>query len=166
MGKTMLKYDHDKTPLFDALNRHIDNRMIPFDVPGHKQGNGNPELLRLFPKSVLEADVNSMKSLDFLCNPVSVIKEAEDMMAEAYGAEEAFFIVNGTTQAVQAMIMSAVSENDTVIMPRNVHKSAINALILCGAKPHYMYPYIESSFGMTLGVSLEDVKKAIEESKK
>jgi len=164
MAKTMLKYDHDKTPLFDALNKHIDDRVIPFDVPGHKQGNGNPELLKLFPKSVLEADVNSMKSLDFLCNPVSVIKEAEDMMAEAYGAEEAFFIVNGTTQAVQSMIMSAVSENDTVIMPRNVHKSAINALILCGAKPHYMYPYIEEAFGMTSGVSLEEVKIAIEEA--
>ena len=156
--------NHKKTPLYDALKKHMEDRVIPFDVPGHKQGVGNSELLKLFPKSVLEADVNSMKSLDFLCNPVSVIKEAEDLMANAYGCDEAFFIVGGTTQAVQAMVMSVVSEGDTIIMPRNVHKSAINALILCGATPHYMYPYIEESFGMTTGVSLEDIKRAIEEA--
>lgn len=162
MGRTML--NHDKTPLYDALRKHIDDRVIPFDVPGHKQGQGNSELLKLMPKSVLEADVNSMKSLDFLCSPVSVIKEAEDLMADAYGCNDAFFIVGGTTQAVQAMVMSVVSDGETIIMPRNVHKSAINALILCGAKPHYMYPYIEEDFGMTTGVSLDEVKMAIEEA--
>lgn len=156
--------NHDKTPLYDALKKHMDDRVIPFDVPGHKQGRGNDELLKLFPRSVLEADVNSMKSLDFLCNPVSVIKEAEDLMADAYGSDEAFFVVGGTTQGVQAMVMSVVSDGDTIIMPRNVHKSAINALILCGGKPHYMYPYIEEDYGMTTGVSLKDVKTAIEEA--
>jgi arginine/lysine/ornithine decarboxylase len=163
MGKTITK-NHERTPLYDALSKHIDDRVIPFDVPGHKQGNGNDELKKLFPKSVLAADVNSMKSLDFLCNPVSVIKEAEELMADAYGADDAFFIVNGTTQAVQSMIMSAVSEGDTIILPRNVHKSAINALILCGAKPHYMYPLVEKEFGMITGVSLQDVKQAIDEA--
>ncbi|MBN2794006.1 MAG: aminotransferase class I/II-fold pyridoxal phosphate-dependent enzyme [Clostridia bacterium] len=156
--------DHNKTPLYDALRKHIESRVIPFDVPGHKQGHGNEELQKLFPKSVLEADVNSMKSLDFLGNPISVIKEAEDLLADAYLSDESFFIVNGTTQAVQAMLMSAVNEGDTVILPRNVHKSAINAMILCGAKPHYMYPHFEAKFGMTIGVSLEEVKKAIEEA--
>ena len=162
MAKTTL--DQNTTPLYSALQEHIDKRVIPFDVPGHKQGAGNGELLKLFPKSVLEADVNSMKPLDFLCNPVSVIKKAEDLMAEAYFADESFFIVNGTTQAVQAMIMSAVSDGDKIILPRNVHKSAINALILCGGTPHYMYPYFEETFGMSSGVSLENVKKAIEEA--
>ena len=162
MAKTTL--DQNTTPLYDALKEHIDKRMIPFDVPGHKQGAGNSELLKLFPKSVLEADVNSMKPLDFLCNPTSVIKKAEDLMADAYFADECFFIVNGTTQAVQAMIMSAVSEGEKIILPRNVHKSAINALILCGAIPHYMYPCFEEKFGMSSGVSLDNVKKAIEEA--
>ncbi len=162
MEKTTL--DQNITPLYDALKEHIEKRMIPFDVPGHKQGAGNSELLKLFPKSVLEADVNSMKPLDFLCNPISVIKKAEDLMAEAYSADESFFIVNGTTQAVQAMIMSAVSEGEKIILPRNVHKSAINALILCGATPHYMYPYFEEKFGMSSGVSLDNVKSAISEA--
>lgn len=162
MAKTT--YNHQRTPLYDALRKHIDERVIPFDVPGHKQGQGNPELLKLFPKTVLQADVNSMKSLDFICNPVSVIKEAEDLMADAYHADEAFFVVGGTSQAVQAMVMSVIKEGDTIIMPRNVHKSAINALILCGGKPHYMYPYVETAYGMTSGVSLNDVKRALKEA--
>jgi arginine decarboxylase len=156
--------DHSKAPLFEALNRHINNRVIPFDVPGHKQGHGNSELRKLFPRSVLEADVNSMKPLDFICNPVSVIAGAEALLADAFNADHAFMITNGTTQAVQAMVMSCVSDGDTIILPRNVHKSAINALILCGAKPHYIYPAVEASYGMTAGVSLEDVKKAIAEA--
>lgn len=162
MAKTML--NHDEAPLFEALKKHMDDRVIPFDVPGHKQGRGNEELLKLFPKSVLEADVNSMKSLDFLSNPTTVIKKAEDLMADAFSADEAFLVVGGTTQAVQGMVMSVISEGETLIMPRNVHKSAINALILCGGKPHYMYPYIEEAYGMTTGVSLEDVKKAIKDA--
>lgn len=153
--------DHNQTPLYDALRKHMDNRVIPFDVPGHKKGFGNPELQKLMPKEVLEADVNSMKPLDFLGNPVSVIKDAEDLMADAYCADEAFFIVNGTTQAVQAMVMSAVKPGETIILPRNVHKSAINALILCGAKPHYMYPHFEADYGMSIGVSLTEVQSAI-----
>ncbi|MCT4597119.1 MAG: aminotransferase class V-fold PLP-dependent enzyme [Vallitalea sp.] len=161
MGKIII--NHNKTPLFDELKKHIDKKVIPFDVPGHKQSCGNTELLKLIPKSVLEADVNSRKSLDFICNPVSVIKEAQDLLADAYRADESFFMVNGTTQAVQAMIMSVVSEGDIIILPRNVHKSAINALILCGAKPHYMYPHFEKKYGMTVGVSLDNVKRAISE---
>lgn len=157
------KMDHSKLPLYDALKDHIDSRVIPFDVPGHKRGRGNAYLSNFLGKSVMAADVNSMKPLDFICNPISVIKEAEDLMADAYGADEAFFIVNGTSQAVQAMVMSAVSEGETIIMPRNVHKSAINALILSGAIPHYVYPHIEEEFGMVSGMSADDIIKAIKD---
>lgn len=166
MVKTMSNTvkDHKKTPLYDALMAHIESRVIPFDVPGHKRGRGNNLLRDFIGAQAMKADVNSMKSLDFICNPVGVIKEAEDLMADAYGADEAFFIVNGTSQAVQAMIMSIAKEGETIIMPRNVHKSAINALILSGARPHYIYPHIEDKYGMVSGISLEDVKKAIEEA--
>ncbi|MCH4888070.1 aminotransferase class I/II-fold pyridoxal phosphate-dependent enzyme [Acidaminobacter sp. JC074] len=158
------KLDHSKLPLYAALQDHIDSRVIPFDVPGHKRGRGNDYLRDFLGKSVMAADVNSMKPLDFICNPISVIKEAEDLMADAYGADEAFFIVNGTSQAVQSMVMSAVSEGDTIIMPRNVHKSAINALILSGAIPHYIYPHIEEDYGMVTGLSLKDVERAVKEA--
>ena len=104
-----------------------------------------------------------MKPLDNLCHPTSVIKEAEELAAEAFGADSAFFMVNGTTSAVQAMIMSVCKEGDKIIMPRNVHRSAINSLILIGANPIYINPGIHKRLGISLGMSLKDIEEAIKE---
>ena len=112
----------------------------------------------------LTVDVNSMKPLDNLCHPVSVIKEAEELAARAFGAQHAFFMVNGTTSAVQSMIMSVCKRGDKIIMPRNVHRSAINALIISGAVPVYVNPSINKQLGIPLGMSVADVKKAIEQN--
>ena len=105
-----------------------------------------------------------MKPLDNLCHPVSVIKEAEELAARAFGAQHAFFMVNGTTSAVQSMIMSVCKRGDKIIMPRNVHRSAINALIISGAVPVYVNPSINKQLGIPLGMSVADVKKAIEQN--
>ena len=102
-----------------------------------------------------------MKPLDNLCHPVSVIKDAQRLAAESFGADEAFFIVNGTTAAVQAMIMASCKYGEKVIMPRNVHRSAINALVVCGAIPVYVNPGINKQLGIPLGMSVKDVKQAI-----
>jgi arginine decarboxylase len=148
-------------PIFEALEKHKQNRVVPFDVPGHKGGRGNKELTDFLGINCLKADVNSMKPLDNLGHPVSVIKDAQDLAAEAFGAENAFFMVNGTTSAVQAMIMSSCKSGDKIIMPRNVHRSAINALVICGAIPVYINPGMNKELGIPLGMSLNDVKDAI-----
>ena len=119
-----------KAPIYEALENFKKKRVVPFDVPGHKRGRGNPELAKLLGEQCVSLDVNSMKPLDNLCNPVSVIAEAEDLMAEAFGAASSFFMVGGTTSAVQSMILSVCKSGDKIILPRNVHKSVINALIL------------------------------------
>lgn len=99
-----------------------------------------------------------MKPLDNLCHPVSVIKEAEELAADAFGAEHAFFMVGGTTSAVQTMILTACKRGDKIILPRNVHRSAINAMILCGAIPIYINPQMDKQLGISLGMSVEEVK--------
>ena len=66
-------------------------RVVPFDVPGHKRGRGNPELTEFLGQKCVGVDVNSMKPLDNLCHPVSVIREAEELAADAFGAAHAFF---------------------------------------------------------------------------
>lgn len=151
-----------KAPIYEALLKYKSMRVVPFDVPGHKQGRGNPELKEFLGEKCLSVDVNAMKPLDNLGHPVSVIKEAEKLAADAFGARHAFFIVNGTTQAVQAMIMSVCKQGDKIIMPRNVHKSAINALIISGAIPVYVNPGVNRELGIPLGMSIDEVKKAIE----
>ena len=148
-------------PIQEALERMKRARLVPFDVPGHKRGRGNPELVAFLGSACLDVDVNSMKMLDNLCHPVSVIRDAECLAAEAFRAAHAFFMVSGTTGSVQAMVLSAVGRGDKIIMPRNVHRSAINALILCGAIPIYVNPGIDDVLGIALGMRVEDVAAAI-----
>ena len=139
-------------------------RIVPFDVPGHKRGKGNPELTKFLGEHCMSVDVNSMKPLDNLCHPVSVIKEAEELAADAFGAAHAFFMVNGTTSAVQAMVMSCCKHGEKIILPRNVHRSVINALVINGAIPVYINPKMNHELGISLGMSLDDVKRAISEN--
>lgn len=150
-------------PLYEAIEKFRKKRIVPFDVPGHKRGRGNPELADLLGERCVGIDVNSMKPLDNLCHPVSVIKEAEELTAEAFGAEHAFFMVGGTTQAVQNMVLSVCKAGDEIIVPRNVHKSVINALILCGAIPVYLNTEINAKLGIVLGVTVQQVEKTIQE---
>ena len=157
-----MKFAQSKAPVLEAMKEHLLNRVVPFDVPGHKGGRGNTELTDFLGKSCLKADVNSMKPLDNLCHPVSVIREAQELAAEAFGAEHAFFIVNGTTGSVQTMIMTACKSGEKIIMPRNVHRSAINALVVNGAVPVYVNPGTNKELGIPLGMSVENVKQAIE----
>ena len=151
------------TPLADALDAQRINRLAHFDVPAHKSGRGNPELTEYLGKRAMAMDVNSMKPLDNLGHPVSVIRDAQRLAAEAFGADDAFFMVNGTTSAVQAMIMATCTAGDEIILPRNVHRSAINALVVCGAIPVYVNPGTDKRLGIPLGMRVEDVAKAIAE---
>lgn len=151
-------------PIYEALRKLRRMRVVPFDVPGHKRGRGNMELTEFLGEDCMNVDVNSMKPLDNLCHPVSVIRDAEELAAEAFGAANAFFMVGGTTSAVQSMIMYACKSGDKIIMPRNVHRSAINALILTGAVPVYVNPDVNNQLGIALGMSVEQVEKAIREN--
>lgn len=139
-------------------------RVVPFDVPGHKRGKGNPELVDFFGEKTMSIDVNSMKPLDFLGHPVSVIKEAEEIAADAFGAAHAFLMVSGTSNSVIAMIMATCKRGDKLLMPRNVHKSALSALVLSGAVPVYIDPGLESNLGISEGMKLADIRRAIDEN--
>ena len=160
----MDKNRQQRAPIYEALETFKKKRVVPFDVPGHKRGRGNPELVSLLGEKCVGLDVNSMKPLDNLCHPVSVIREAEELTAEAFGAENAFLMVGGTTSAVQAMILSTCKAGDKIILPRNVHKSALNAMVLCGAIPVYVNPEVNSKLGISLGMEVSQVQKAIEEN--
>ncbi len=157
---------HDQThaPIYEALENFKKMRVVPFDVPGHKRGRGNPELTALLGEACVSMDVNSMKPLDNLCHPVSVIREAEILAAEAFGAAHAFLMVGGTTSAVQSMILSVAKRGEKIILPRNVHRSVMGAMVLCGAIPVYVNPECDDRLGIPLGMSVSAVEKAILEN--
>ena len=158
------RLSQQRAPVFEALKRFQRMRVVPFDVPGHKRGKGTPELTAFLGEQCMSVDVNSMKPLDNLCHPVSVIKEAEELAAQAFGAENAFFMVNGTTSAVQSMVLAACKKGEKIILPRNVHRSVINALVLSGAEPVYVNPEMNHKLGIALGMSVAQVEKAILEN--
>ncbi|MGN1331864.1 MAG: aminotransferase class I/II-fold pyridoxal phosphate-dependent enzyme [Lachnospiraceae bacterium] len=159
--KSML--NQNEAPIYEALETFRQMRVVPFDVPGHKHGKGNPELTAFLGEKCVTIDVNSMKPLDNLCHPVSVIHKAEMLAADAFGAAHAFLMVGGTTSSVQSMILSTCKRGDKIILPRNVHRSVINALVLCGAVQVYVNPEVDHRLGIALGMQREQVAKAINE---
>lgn len=148
-------------PIYEALEKFKKMRVVPFDVPGHKRGRGNPELAALLGEKCVNMDVNSMKPLDNLCHPISVIRDAEILAAEAFGAAHAFLMVGGTTSAVQSMVLSVVKSGEKIILPRNVHRSVMGAIVLCGAVPVYVNPECDPKLGIPLGMSVSAVERAI-----
>lgn len=154
--------DQNEMPLLEALKKYVEDGVIPFHVPGHKQGRGVPLWREYVGARVLQIDVNGMEDLDNICNPIGVIKQSERLMAELYDADDCYFLVNGTTQGVQAMILGSCEPGDEIIVPRNAHKSTIGAFILSGAVPVYITPEINEELGIAMGMDVESVQRAVE----
>ena len=159
----MKELDQNQAPIYEALVKLRKKRIVPFDVPGHKRGRGNPELVELLGEKCVGIDVNSMKPLDNLGHPISIIRDAEELAADAFGASHAFLMIGGTTSSVQTMILSTCKAGDKIILPRNVHKSAINALVLCGAIPIYIEMSVDPKIGIALGLENDRVAQAIKD---
>jgi len=159
----LYQLDQTKTPLFDALMEYVNNKTIPFHVPGHKKGQGMWNDFKNFVGiNVLSMDVTVFKQVDSLHKPTGAIKAAQELAADAYNADYTFFSIHGTSGAIQAMIMSVVGPGDKIIIPRNVHKSVTAGIILSGAAPVYMQPEIDNAVGVALNVTPETVENTLE----
>jgi len=160
-GNYELENEQYAAPLYEAVLQYVNDGVVPFHVPGHKQGRGLPELADMVGEQILQMDVNGMKDLDFIGNPQGVIREAQILMAKAFHARRAYFLVNGTTSGVQAMIMAACEPGSEIIVPRNAHKSTFGGIILSGAIPIYVQPQCDRHLGITTGVALSDLETVI-----
>ncbi len=152
----------ESTPLFDAVKKYISSETISFHVPGHKHGKGMKPFTDFVGSKVMNMDLTILPDLDSICHPKHAIKEAEKLAADAYGADQAFFLVNGTTSGIQAMIMALCKTGEKIIVPRNVHKSVIGGIILSGAIPVYMKPEIDQERGITKNITPEAVQTALQ----
>lgn len=150
-----------KTPFLDAVKKYMEEEISPFDVPGHHMGNVDNKFRDLIGKKAFQADLNAPIGLDNLANPSGVLKESMDLMAEACEAQNAFFLINGTSSGIITMIIASCRPNDKIIIPRNAHKSITNALILSGATPIYLMPKIDMQLEIAHQPTLEEYKKAI-----
>lgn len=159
----MSKLNQNKTPLFTTLkDEYVRRDITPFHVPGHKRGKGvDEEFYNFMGENPFSMDVTIFKMVDGLHHPKSCIKEAQELAADAYGVKHSFFAVNGTSGAIQAMIMSVVKAGDKILVPRNVHKSVSAGIILSGSEPVYMNPEIDEELGIALGVKPETVENML-----
>ena len=157
-------YEQEDVPLFRGLVEHARKNRIPFHIPGHKRGMGmDPAFREYLGENALAIDLINIAPVDDLHHPQGMIKEAQELAAEAFGAERSFFSVQGTSGAIMAMILAAVGPGEKILIPRNVHKSVLTAVVLSGVRPVFMEPEIDRVRGVAHGVSLATVRRRLEQ---
>lgn len=157
--------DHHRTPLFTALQQHASRDPLQFHIPGHKKGRGtDPEFRAFVGDNVLSIDLINIEPLDDLHQPAGVILEAEQLAADAFGADYTLFSVQGTTGAIMTMLKSICAPGDKIILPRNAHKSILSAVIFAGAFPIWVEPEKDDRLGIEHGVAMASIRQAIEQN--
>lgn len=156
--------DQVRAPLAEALEHYVRERIVRFHMPGHKGSQGiSPLAEQILGKRLYELDITGVEGMDDLLQPTGVIKAAEELLAEAFGAEESFFLINGTSSGLQALILSVCKTGDTILVPRNMHKSMVAGVVLSGAKPVFLLPEVNEEFGIALGVTKDKIQIAWQE---
>lgn len=158
----MDKEQQIKTPLIDQLQLLAQRQEAPFYAPGHKKGQGiNQKLVDLMGNQVFTADLPELPELDNLFSPKGVIQQAQDLAADAFGSEQTWFLANGSTSGIIASILAICGEGDGLILPRNVHQSAIFGLVLSGAKPIFIEPEYNPDFDICHNISVAQIAHAL-----
>lgn len=149
-----------RAPLFEALKHHVTWNYTGFHFPGHGGGAGLP---RGFPagRELYRFDLTELPGLDDLHAPAGPIARAQELAAALYGADRTFFLVNGSTTGVQALLLAATAPGDKVLLPRNVHRAVIGGLVLSGADPVYVTPPFDADFGLHLAPRPADIRAAL-----
>ncbi len=149
------------TPIFNALMKYADSNPLPFHMPGHKLGRGIPAE---FSRDLLRMDVTEIPGMDNLHFPNGAIREAQELAARAFGADNTFFLVNGSTCGIHSAIMTICRPGDALIVGRDCHKSVVSGMMLAGANPVYISPRLERSFGIPSVIMPEDVEDALRQN--
>ena len=154
--------NQQQMPFVEALEDYKEEHYVPFHTPGHKIGVGAHPILQDWMGPALPYDLGVMYALDDLHEPEGALKEAQELTAQLYGAEHCWFSINGTTALIEAMIMGTVGPDETIIIPREAHRSVVSGLVLSGAKPVYMNCEFDERWGIPLGVTLEDAVETMD----
>ena len=140
--------NQDTAPLLVAAQRYLNIDHAPFYMPGHKRGQGiDRQFVELLGQTVFRLDLPELPELE------EAVTEAEVLAADAYNSDRAWFLTNGSTCGIQAMLLATCGMGDKILIGRNCHKAAIAGLVLNGATPIYLPTDYLSEFDLDLGVS-------------
>ncbi|MEM6611818.1 MAG: aminotransferase class I/II-fold pyridoxal phosphate-dependent enzyme [Cyanobacteria bacterium P01_C01_bin.72] len=156
--------DFLETPLLDALHQSAQREHAAFYAPGHKQGRGvSQNIKRLLGDRLFSADLPELPELDNLFAPEGAISAAQKLAAQTFGASQTWFLINGSSCGIVAAILATCGAGEKIILPRNIHQSAIAGLILAAAIPIFIDPEYDPAIGLAYNVTPEAVGVALRE---
>jgi arginine decarboxylase len=161
----MPPFDHNRTPLFDAMVALAESRKVSFHTPGHKSGKGISTRFRKFvgPK-VFSIDLTCLDEVDSLQKPRGVIREAQELAADIYSADQSFFLVNGTSGGNQAMVLATLNPGEKVAVTRILHKSVISGMIMTDCRPVFIPLHRNEKTSLLLNDRTEDIFRTLEQN--
>lgn len=145
-------------PISKSLQKHKHKNPISFHVPGHKYGlvTGTDIVSQ---ENLLKYDITELTDLDDFHAPTDAIKDSMKRLEKIYSSLGSNYLVNGSTVGNLAMILATCKSGDRVIIPRNAHKSVINAVELADAQPIFVQPEKDRKTGTYVGISVERIKE-------
>lgn len=159
----MNKLQPGRAPVYEMLEQYRSQGKISYHVPGHKNGEaytgtGGAGYLG----EIMKYDVTEITGTDDLHHPEGVIKQAQELAADCFGAEETYFLVGGSTSGNLSLILTVCPEPGMIILlQRNVHKSVIHGLMLAGARGVFLEPQLEADSGLAVAPAAETVQAAL-----
>jgi arginine decarboxylase len=161
-------------PVFsDALFEYGQNSSMSWHTPGHNAGNAflrspiQNGFFRSYEKHSFTTDLSvSVDKLGDLSEPDrdSPLKEAMKLSSDIFGAEDTFYVTNGTSTSNKAMLMTLLRPGEYVLLDRNCHKSVHQAVVMSGAIPIYMKPVYNKTLGVWLPIDGPTIKKHLNKS--
>lgn len=158
--------DKISMPLIEAMLQYKSEDIYPLHTPGHKGGRGMQRLLRQELGGSVQMDVSLMSELDDIHEPETYIKEAQEQAAQTYGSDACFWAVNGTSQAIHAMLLTALNPGEKLLLPRNAHRSVAGGLVLGGIEAVYLQPEYQPEFGIQMQVTVQQIEAALAQDSK
>ena len=158
--------DKISMPLIEAMLQYKSEDVYPLHTPGHKGGRGMQRLLRQELGAGVQMDVSLMSELDDIHEPETYIKEAQELAAQTYGSDACFWAVNGTSQAIHAMLLTALNPGEKLLLPRNAHRSVAGGLVLGGIEAVYLQPEYQQEFGIQMQVTVQQIETALAQDSK
>src|SRR3954451_2616591 len=155
--------DQSGTPIADAIGAYWERDMLTFAMPAHNGGRGPlPEVAKWAGLDAVRSDVSMSHGVDTRDRAWKVQSTAQELFAEAVGAEQVLFSTNGSSMSVHVAVMAVVGPGETLVLARNGHKSVFAALVLSGARPVWVDPYYDEELEVALGPLPEDFAAALD----
>ncbi len=144
--------------LYEKLEMYGCSDYYGFHMPGHKRRLVGKQAGAELPYRM---DITEIEGFDDLHHACGILKEAQELAARVFGADETHFLVNGSTAGILSAVCGVTEKGDTILVARNCHKSVYHAMYLNELKPVYLYPGFDRESGLNTRIDPEDVREAL-----